>query len=263
MNIILRSFLRRILAFLANWAIKKHKIELVVITGWYGSELAKELIYTILSDKYKVRRNSKKNWWDFSIPLNILGYKDKRRNYLQWMSLIVRATLYLLLGKSNQHTLIIGADCYDDQIASYWARFLKPNLLLILNQESVSPLVKRLIRNMRPDHDQIILNIDNTDDSLRRQISSYEIFSYGSSAKNQLQIISSTNKLMIRYKKQKLSFPNIVTFTYTPDIIGGVYAIAILKGLDIEEISFNAIKFELSNNIISTIKNNLKLTTLS
>jgi hypothetical protein len=60
----IRRLVRFYLGVLSRFAIKKHKLELIVITGWYGTSIAREMLYTILGEHLKVRRNTRDIWWD-------------------------------------------------------------------------------------------------------------------------------------------------------------------------------------------------------
>ena len=98
-----RNILKFLLKKLSRRAIKKHDIEIIVVTGWYGTKIATDMMYTILSEKHKVRRNISYLRWDFGLPLAILGYEDKRRNIFDWIWLIIKANIYLVFGKINPH----------------------------------------------------------------------------------------------------------------------------------------------------------------
>lgn len=259
--ILARETLRKILGVLSKWALRKHSIELVVITGWYGTEIAREMLYTIFAEKIRTRRNTRSLWWDFSIPLAILGYKDKKRNFFQWLILIIKAFAYLLLGKANPHTLILNADSSDENIAAYWASFLTPDYLIILNDKN-STVVKHLIKTTDKDKSLIIYNPEIISKSTAKKLKKQRTYTFGGDKQADLVIKTHKRKTTIKTKTKSAELPLSSLPTFSKDILGGIYSLALLKDLEIEEISYNALKFELPNDIVAKIKSNLELTSL-
>jgi UDP-N-acetylmuramyl pentapeptide synthase len=248
-----RRLLRYFLGNLARRAIKKHNLELIVITGYYGTGLARDMLFTILNDKLRVRKNNKEIWWDFSIPLAILGYKDYRRSPFQWAILLVRATLLLSFGRANPHILILNADCTYKMTAEYWASFIKPEYLLILNYEKEAEIVNQLLNSTDKERGTVIYNPDRNKFDLKDRRS----FTYGESALAKVQVKKLKDRLRISYNKQYVSLPTSYLPSFSVDMLGGVFAVAILKGLDLTEAGFNSLKFELPAEIVNKIRSNL------
>ena len=132
----MRSILKLILEYLSKITIKKHNIKFTVIVGWYWTELVKEGIYSILSEKYTVRRNTKDIWWDLSIPLVILGYEDKKYSLFGWISIIFRSIFALSLNPVNPHKIIINLNLAEKNTSDFWSRIIEPELLLITNTKA-------------------------------------------------------------------------------------------------------------------------------
>jgi len=259
-----RNILKFLLKKLSRRAIKKHDIEIIVVTGWYGTKIAADMMYTILSEKYNVRRNISYLRWDFGLPLAILGYKDKRRNTIDWIGLIIKASIYLLFGKSNPHILILSANSAVKTTAEYWSSFIKPNYLLILNQEDKnSQLTKELISTVDTEDAWIIYDPDKITKELTRLLKKHKKMSYGSSDSSDLFIKQIKDKFQLKYKNKEMFYPRSKSPSFFKDIFGGVIALALIKDLELDEIGYNSIKFELPSRVLSTIKANLDLSKLN
>lgn len=146
----LRRILKTILKVLSRFAIRKHKIRIIAVSGWYGTWLAKESIYLALQDDYKVRRNLGTVDWDFSIPLTILGYEDKKYSLLGWLGVIFSTLWVLVFEPSNPHLQILELDANKVEIYKYWLSIMKPEVLVLVNsrpgmETSEELLVKALM----------------------------------------------------------------------------------------------------------------------
>ena len=142
-----RKILKKILIFLSKWAINKHQIKVIVILGVNGTEILKELIYVVLSPEINVRRIINKPWWDFSVPLSILGYKDKKRNFFEWIYLIFRSIYYLLFGKVNPGSIIINLNLKSNDTMRFWADILIPNYLIVSGISNIDSRTVAIINN--------------------------------------------------------------------------------------------------------------------
>lgn len=128
-----RKILKYYLSFLSRLAIKKHSMELIIIVGWHSTEIVREAVYEVLNEKFQVRRNTKNLWWDLSVPLTILGYKDMKRDFIMWLFICVRALFYLIIGQRNPHKIVLNLNTSNSNTADYWAEFIKPDFLIIVN----------------------------------------------------------------------------------------------------------------------------------
>lgn len=146
----IRSVLSRVLARLSQWAIKKHGMKLVVISGRHGTKLTGELIGEMLSPEYVVRKQLERPFWDFSVPLSILGFEDRRYSVLGWMWLILRAVVRLTFGPKNSTWTILQVSTYKNEIATYWANIIKPDVLVITTEkDEIGPLEELLIERTK------------------------------------------------------------------------------------------------------------------
>lgn len=251
-----RKILRSILRVLSKHALKKHEIELVVITGWYGTEIAKDMLYTILSEKLKVRRNIREVWWDFSIPLGILGYKDKKRNFLEWTRLVFKATFYILFGKSNPQTLILSADSHVDSVINYWSSILEPHYLVIINNKDHKKVVNNLINKVNKNG-LIICNPSKLSKEVNVLLKDKNVYTFGEDKKSNIALNVDNEFVNIRSKDETIKLPKKKTPSFTQDILGGIFAFAEYKEFSLEDIAYGILKFETPGRVLKLIKSNL------
>ncbi len=148
-----RYILKRILLILAKYSIKKHEINFVLIVGWFGTELVREGTYRLLSEHHNVRRNTKNMWWDLSIPLQILGFEDKRYSLFEWIKIIFKSCVILLLNKQNKHTIVFNINIGDEDSSKYWSNIIDPNFVVFTNyEESRTSYLKNLINSIPKKH---------------------------------------------------------------------------------------------------------------
>jgi len=141
-----RKILARILRQLSIWAIKKHGMKIIVVVGPHGTGVTGELLASMLENKYPVRRQLERPFWDFSVPLSILGFKDKRRSPFSWLTTIFRSVLRLIFGRRNYCWIILQMNTKKQEIASYWSSIIQPHVTVLVNPEKkIGFLERRLI----------------------------------------------------------------------------------------------------------------------
>ncbi len=136
-----RGILKNILGYLSRIAIKKHNTDLIIITGWTGTRIVRELAYSMLNDEFNVRRNTKEVWWDLSVPLNILGYDDRRRNVYEWIGIIFRSIYNILFKRKYPHKIIINIDTSIKDVAEFWSKYIEPKIVVVLKERPNSKLM--------------------------------------------------------------------------------------------------------------------------
>ncbi len=251
-----RKGLKLILGLFSRWATKKHDIELIVVTGFYGTEIVREGIYAMLQDKFKVRRNTTQIHWDMSLPLAILGYKDVHRSVFEWIELLFRAFTYLAFGAKNKHIIVLNANCAFKETAGFWASFLKPSYLVVLNYDQESEIVDKLLSKV-DDNTVLIYDGQKVDESKFLGLKVKSKFVYGNSAHFDLSY--SVEDKQIKYKKQKVKIPPYVpNFSYP--FLAAIFSQAVNHGLTLEEAWESADKFDMESILVKRIKSNIENT---
>lgn len=246
----MRGILQLVLEYLAKWAIRKHNMELIVVSGKAGIDLVREGIYVVLSEKYQVRRNVKPVWWDLSIPLNILGYVDKKRSIAAWLNVIFKSWFVLVFGPKNPSILVLSAESGRKETAKYWYRILKPDYLVIANYIDKSPVVEFLL-NSTKDYGRVIYNPDEITLKQRRT------FMYGKDKSAKLIFKENKDAITYVYKDYKLKVEKYFLPPYTKNIVGSILSLAIYKGMKFEDAVNGLLKFDLRNKILTQISENI------
>jgi len=248
MKNIFRKFLKFILGRLSYAVVKKHAIDLILVTGWSDTAIAREMIYEVLKTKYKVRRNISKVWWDLSIPLLIFGYEDKQRNFFEWIIIILKSFFNLIFKPSYPHKLIIDLDSSDEKSSSFWNKSIDPDIVLILKKRPSSKLLNFLKSN---DDIEFVYNpIWLTESDFQKK------FSY--SNKKADLIYEFKNKFTkLKFKGKRYIFKN-KDFAVINHLIAPVSLVGYLSNIPIRS-SLEALRiFEIHPQYFKTMIKNLK-----
>ena len=168
-----RKFISWLLKPLIKAVIKKYQPRIIGITGSVGKTSAKEAVFAVLKNKFRVGRNAKNFNNELGLPLAILGLeKSGGKNIFSWLSIIFKAwRLLLFKNKKYPQVLILemGADRPGD--IQYLTSLARPNIAIIttigqshleyfgsienIAKEKIS-ITKRLGK-----HDWVIINGDD------------------------------------------------------------------------------------------------------
>lgn len=239
MRKIFRSILKHILGLLSRNVIAKHNAEVIVVIGWTGSSIVREMIYNELKEEFNVRRNTREVWWDLSVPLSILGYKDRRRDIFSWSFLVIRAFLSLFFRKRYSHKIIINMDTSYDDIADFWSKYIKPNIVVMIKENPESKLIKKILNT---DNSEQILFVYNPKFFKGFKKRNIREFIY---AQNNGDIIYRRVKdvLHVSYKDKKLriNIPQACRFIW--ELIPAALAAGILEGIEFSSLKADLAKF--------------------
>ena len=89
-------YLEKILRFMAVAILKRHRPKIVGITGSVGKSSAKEAIFLVLKNNFKVRKNEENYNNEIGIPLTIIGAKTGGRNPFKWMLVFLKWIFWLI-----------------------------------------------------------------------------------------------------------------------------------------------------------------------
>ncbi|MBN2100559.1 hypothetical protein JW710_01545 [Candidatus Dojkabacteria bacterium] len=141
----LRKVLRHILKLLSRWSIKKHGMKIIVVAGIHGTKLTGEILGQMMLSEYVVRWQLERPFWDFSIPLSILGEEDVHHTSAQWLLLLIRNILRLAFGRRNFTWTILQMNTFKKDIASYWLDILKPEISILVNADLKLRYLEKLL----------------------------------------------------------------------------------------------------------------------
>lgn len=151
----IRAVFRRILGFLTVLTIRKHKPEIIVVTGNGQTSLAREYIYSLLYKKAPTRRNLEIPESEFSIPLTVFGEFSYPKNKLAWVPVILKVFILLIKNDSYKHTLILEVSDLDATSYNYWTKILNPKFTInidssieLTSKENLIPNLKKLLSEL-------------------------------------------------------------------------------------------------------------------
>lgn len=255
----LRNILRGKLKFFSKWAIKKHNLDLIVVAGAFDTRIVKDLTYTLLHSKFNVRKLIETPWWDFTVPLTILGYKDKKYSFFNWIQILFRSFIRLLLGGPNPQSIVINLNYSKDETADYWSSFVNPNILVITHFNSKTLILKKLINNTIKHGGKIVFSINDYSE-IKKIIKNYNnIFIFGDRDSDLIFSSKANNKLSMKYKGRTYELKtNFIPLIKHHSIIAAI-SVSLIKGLPLLEVIYSLLKFEMPINYVKKIKKALEL----
>ena len=177
--------LLKILKNLSQKIIAKHQPRIILVAGSMGKTLAREAIYTVLSHKFKVRRNLDNYESKLGIFLTIIGakmpddnklpdlpFKMGRMPWLDW-PLIMMQAIFLLIQKNKEYPEVLILEIENENI-EFINNFLSADMLVLTsigfsnsefttNIQREQDAILSLANNLKTDA-KIIINYD--DDNL-------------------------------------------------------------------------------------------------
>ena len=122
--------LEKLLKFFAKKALRKYKPRVVGVTGSVGKTSTKEAIFSVLTSKFRVRKNEKNYNNEIGLPLTILGIESGSGSLWKWTAVFFKAIgiVFFSSRKSYPDILVLemGADRPGD--IKYLVDFLEPEI---------------------------------------------------------------------------------------------------------------------------------------
>ncbi|KKP98352.1 MAG: UDP-N-acetylmuramoyl-tripeptide-D-alanyl-D-alanine ligase [Parcubacteria group bacterium GW2011_GWD2_38_12] len=126
----MKHIIEKILKFLTKRYLKRYKPKIIAITGSNGKTSAKEAIFTVLKEKFKVRRSEKNYNTEIGVPLSVLGIFAPISN-LFWPLTLVRACIIAYFSRSAPEILILEMAADKPGDLKYLMSFIKPDISVI------------------------------------------------------------------------------------------------------------------------------------
>lgn len=109
----MQSFLQWVLKIISHQVVRKYNPKIIGITGSVGKSSAKEAIFAVLKNKFKVRCNIKNYNNELGVPLTILGKESGGSSLIKWLGIIFSGLGLLFKHDKNYPEILIlemGAD---------------------------------------------------------------------------------------------------------------------------------------------------------
>lgn len=248
------------LKWFAKRILKKYNPEIIGITGSVGKTSTKEAVYTVLKDKFRVRRNRKNYNNEIGLPLTIINADSPGKNLFSWLWVFLKAAKLLLFKDRNYPRVLVlemGVDRPGDM--DYLLRIVKPQIGVLTFVGTVHAEYFSSRNELRIEKTKLIsciskqgysiINFDNKEARQAQKTSQATVISYGLDKKAivraheiSFSIDSKSNELnglsfnlVYQNKKTKIILPQVLG-------IGAVYsalaaaAVGIAKGMNPQEI---------------------------
>ncbi|MDX9913719.1 MAG: UDP-N-acetylmuramoyl-tripeptide--D-alanyl-D-alanine ligase [Candidatus Moranbacteria bacterium] len=129
-------YLERILRFMAAAILKRHKPQIVGITGSVGKSSAKEAVFLVLKDNFKVRKNEENYNNEIGIPLTIIGAKTGGKNLFKWSVVFLKWIFWLIAPAGYPKILILEMAIDRPGDMKYLMSFIPLNVGILTNVSS-------------------------------------------------------------------------------------------------------------------------------
>ncbi|MFA5961807.1 MAG: UDP-N-acetylmuramoyl-tripeptide--D-alanyl-D-alanine ligase [Parcubacteria group bacterium] len=126
-----KTQLEKLLRFMASAILKKYQPRIIAVTGSIGKTSAKDAIFSVISNHFRVRKSEKNYNNEIGVPLTIIGVESGKRSFFKWLGVILR-WLFLWIFPSKYPEILIlemGADRPGD--LEYLTDFAKPDISVI------------------------------------------------------------------------------------------------------------------------------------
>lgn len=127
-----KSILRQILAYLARETIRMYQPKIIGITGSVGKTSARDAIYAVLREQFRVRKSEKNYNNEIGFPLAILGIKHQGPSVLRWFRALLLAYFGTLFRNSSYPDILVleyGVDHPGDM--DYLLSIAKPAIAVV------------------------------------------------------------------------------------------------------------------------------------
>ncbi|MBP6942850.1 MAG: UDP-N-acetylmuramoyl-tripeptide--D-alanyl-D-alanine ligase [Candidatus Buchananbacteria bacterium] len=107
MKPITKKLLIKILQLITRGIRRRYQPEIIGITGSVGKTSAKEAVYTVLNQRFNVRRNSKNYNNEIGLPLTFIGAESAGRSVIGWLRIFLLAVKLLVWRRDRNYPKIL------------------------------------------------------------------------------------------------------------------------------------------------------------
>jgi UDP-N-acetylmuramoyl-tripeptide--D-alanyl-D-alanine ligase len=216
----MKFFILNILKILAKGVIKKYNPEIIGITGSFGKTSAKEAIFCVLKNQFKIRKSVHNYNNEFGLPLTILGCNSGKKSPFKWLFIFIKGLKLIFFKDKNYPKILIlemGAD--------------KPNDIDYLIK--IAPCKIAIITDIGATHLETFVSLENLIKEKQKIIEHLPC--------NGWAILNKDNKII--KKMEKKTKANVLSFGFSQE--AEVKASELI--LDYELNNIKGINFKISN----------------
>jgi UDP-N-acetylmuramyl pentapeptide synthase len=245
---IARSFITALLSFKAKRFLKKHRIQVIAVTGSIGKTSTKQAIYTLLKTYFNVYASP--HGFNTPLGLSLAVFQEEESGFSSvraWWSIIQRA----FAGKQKIYSKIIlemGADSPGDIKKLTSIACPSIGVITCVAEEHLDPGQFADIRSISKEKNTLIKNLTrgglailNDDDLLVRAMETPAIkFTYGTQVSADLQAteIKATSKHLkfeVHFKNQTVPFAVPILGKFQIYVLLPAIAVGMRLGLTLEQ----------------------------
>ena len=136
----MQKILFKILKLLARATLKRHRPDIVGITGSVGKSSTKEAVFNVLKTQFNVRQSQKNYNNEIGLPITILGCKPQGKSIIGWLVVIIKG-VFLIIFKSRKYPKILVLEMAADKPGdiNYLLNIIPKNLIKVGIITSISP----------------------------------------------------------------------------------------------------------------------------
>ena len=238
------NILQKLLAFLARRILNRYQPKVIGITGSIGKTSAKEAIFAVLKNNYKVRRNVKNYNNEIGVPLTIIGAETGGKSLAKWMKVFWKAIkLWIIKDKKYPKVLILemGADKPGD--IEYLVEMVPLDIGVVTKVspvhieffgtiEKIAREKGDLIRSLEKDK-YALLNFDDQRVKDMKEITKAKVLSYGFNEDCDVKIIGADIRVeegKVKGLSFKLGYEGATVPMLMPGVVGFHQLYAALAG---------------------------------
>jgi len=103
----IKKFLQEILLRLSQAILKKYEPKVIGITGSIGKSSAKEAVFAVLKNRFRVRENIKNYNNEIGLPLTIIGELSPGRSITGWLKVFYKAVRMIIAEQKDYPEILI------------------------------------------------------------------------------------------------------------------------------------------------------------
>jgi len=161
-----RKVLKVILSRLAVLVLKKHKPDVILVTGAGETSVVRECLYTLLYEQFPTRRTLEFPEAEFGIPLTVFGELKYPSSSPAWLAIILKVLIQQITVKPYKHILILEISNLSREFYFYWAKILNPKFVIDVKAEEdfltltsptyySTPIINDVLQNYKISQDYI------------------------------------------------------------------------------------------------------------
>lgn len=181
--------LKGVLRWMSQTVLRKYKPKIIAITGSVGKTTTKEMVWKLLSNYHKIRKNEKNYNNEIGVPLTIIGAKSGESSMFGWLMVFFKWLVVIIFPSKYPEILVLemGADRPGD--IKYLCSFIPIDVGVITNvgishleffkTKKAVAKEKGMLLKCVPSQGLAVMNFDDEEIREMREQIKANVISYG------------------------------------------------------------------------------------